>query len=98
MFGLDKLMAMKKQAEEIKERLNNISVEGEAGNEKIRVVSNGNRKITAVRIDENWMRTAAIQEIEDYMEEACNKALEKAEKLSESEMKSMLPGLGGLGL
>ena len=92
MFGLDKLMAMKKQAEEIKERLNNISVEGEAEGGKIKVVSNGNRKITAVHIDAEWLKGAEKEEVEDLMVIACNRALDNAEKLSESEMRSMLPG------
>ena len=93
MFGLDKLMAMKKQAEEIKERLNNITVEGEAEGGKIKVLSNGNKKITAVQIDVDWIKNADKEEVEDLLVIACNRALDNAERLSESEMRGMLPGI-----
>jgi nucleoid-associated protein EbfC len=93
MFGLDKLMAMKKQAEEIKERLNNITVEGEAEGGKIKVLSNGNKKITAVQIDADWIKNADKEEVEDLLVIACNRALDNAERLSESEMRGMLPGI-----
>lgn len=93
MFGLDKLMAMKKQAEEIKERLNNITVEGDAEGGKIKIFSNGNRKITGVRIDPEWLKGAESEEVEDLIVTACNRALENAEKLSESEMRGMIPGI-----
>jgi nucleoid-associated protein EbfC len=93
MFGLDKLMAMKKQAEEIKERLNNITVEGEAEGGKIKVLSNGNKKITAVQIDADWIKNADKEEVEDLLLIACNRALDNAERLSESEMRGMLPGI-----
>ena len=82
MFGLDKLMAMKKQAEEIKERLNNITVEGEAEGGKIKVLSNGNKKITAVQIDADWIKNADKEEVEDLLVIACNRALDNAERLS----------------
>jgi DNA-binding YbaB/EbfC family protein len=94
MFGLDKLMAMKKQAEEIKERLNSITVEGLAEGGKVKIVANGNKKITAVHIDSEWLKQAESEEVEDLIAIACNRAIENAEKLSESEMRGMLPGLG----
>jgi hypothetical protein len=94
MFGLDKLMALKKQAEEVKARLNTVTVEGDAAGGKIIVHANGNRKITHILIDENWMRNAEKQELEDLILTAINRALEKAEAVSESEMRSLMPGLG----
>lgn len=97
MFGLDKLMDLKKQADAVKERLNTVYVEGEAAGGKLIVNANGNRKITGIQIDSEWLKNAEQEEIEELLVVACNRALEKAEQVSESEMKSLLPGLGGLG-
>lgn len=98
MFGLDKLMAMKKQAEEIKERLNHISVDAASANGQIQVTATGNRQIKQITIADELLTAQNREELEEMLALACNRALEKAEKLAESEMRSLLPGLGGLGL
>lgn len=87
-------MALKKQAEDIKARLNTISVEGEAASGKILVYANGNRKITDIKIDQSWMQNAEKEELEELLLTAINRALEKAEAISEGEMRSLMPGLG----
>lgn len=87
-------MALKKQAEEVKDRLNTITVEGEAASGNIIVRANGNRKITDIQINEDWLKQAEKEEVEDLLLTAVNRALEKAESVSESEMRSLIPGLG----
>lgn len=79
--------------DEVKSRLDNIQVRGEA--EGVVVISNGNRKIVDVIIPESLSKT----DIEDLILLATNRALEQAENVFESEMKSVAGGMmGGLGL
>lgn len=44
----DKLLQVQQKAEEVKKRLENISLTGEAEGGKIKVTANGNKLITAI--------------------------------------------------
>ena len=98
MFGdmMGKLQEMKQKTEETKRRLDTISVDADAENGQVRVVCNGNRKITAITISDELMEAGDKEQIEDLTLLAINRALEKAEKVAEAEMgsiaKGMLPG------
>ncbi len=100
MFGdmMGKLKEMQQQTEEIKKRLDTISVTGEAENGLIKVVATGNKKITSITIADSLMADNDKEQIEDLMIVAVNKAIEKAENVSNAEMagaaKGMLPGMG----
>ena len=84
---------MKGQMDEVKSRLDNIQVRGEA--EGVVVISNGNRKIVDVVVPDSL----AKDDLEDLVLLATNRALEQAENVFESEMKSVAGGMmGGLGL
>ena len=79
--------------DEVKSRLDNIQVRGEA--EGVVVISNGNRKIVDVVVPDSL----AKDDLEDLVLLATNRALEQAENVFESEMKSVAGGMmGGLGL
>lgn len=96
MFG--KLTEAKKKAEEVKERLANIQVSGEA--QGVRVIASGNRRIIDIQIDQNT--NFDQDELLDLIQIASNRALEQADNVSEAEMQAvaneLLPGgLGGLG-
>lgn len=100
MFGdmMGKLKEMQQQTEEIKKRLDTISVTAEAENGLIKVIATANKKITSISIHESLMEDADKEQIEDLMMVAVNKAIEKAENVSNAEMagaaKGMLPGFG----
>ena len=87
-------------AEGVKSKLETISVSGEAGSGKVKVICNGNRKIMEVIVSEDLMAAENREELQDLLVVATNRALESAENVSESEMRammsSMMPGLGGL--
>lgn len=90
---LKQLQQMKGQMDEVKSRLDNIQVRGEA--EGIVVISNGNRKIVDVVIPDSLPK----DDLEDLVLLATNRALEQAENVFETEMKSVAGGMmGGLGL
>lgn len=102
MFGnmLNKKMMekMQGQMEEVKSKLNNISVTGEAENGNIKVVANGNRLLNSIEINEDFFKSASREQIEDLILTAANRALEQAERVEKSEMShaamGMLPGIG----
>lgn len=98
MMGMmSKMQEMKKKSEEVKARLDTISVNGEAENGLISVISTGNRKITSISINEGLIKNSDKDQIEELTILAVNRALEKAEKVAEAEMagvaKGMLPGM-----
>lgn len=102
MFGnmLNKKMMekMQGQMEEVKSKLGNISVTGEAENGNIKVVANGNRLLNSIEINNEFYQNATQEQLEDLILTAANRALEQAERVEKSEMShvamGMLPGMG----
>ncbi|GGI23085.1 YbaB/EbfC family nucleoid-associated protein [Pedobacter mendelii] len=96
----DKLFAAQQKAEEIKKRLDTISVFGEVENGAIKITATANKVIAAVAIDEEFLKKADKEELEELLLTAINKALANAEEVSSTEMqasaKDMLGGLGGM--
>lgn len=96
----DKLFQAQQKAEEIKKRLDTITVSGEAEGGLIRVVATANKEIKEVIIDPIFLSNAEKEELEELLVVALNKAIVQAENISQSEMqaasKDMLGGLGGL--
>lgn len=89
MFGkgmMEKLQQMQQQTEEIKQRLDHITVSGEAENGKIKVDITGNRKVKNIHIDESLL--ADKEELEELMLIAVNRAIEQADHVNETEMRS----------
>ncbi len=95
---MGKMGEMQKQMEEIKQKLENISVIGEAENGKVRVVANGNRMINNIIIEEEYKNTVSAENLQETITLAANRALEQAERIEKSEMShaamGILPGLG----
>ncbi|MBG6234805.1 DNA-binding protein YbaB [Pedobacter sp. CAN_A7] len=96
----DKLMAAQQKAEEIKKRLDTVSVYGEVEGGAIKITATANKAITAVEIDEAFFKQADKEELEELLLTAINKALAQADQVSATEMQSatkdMLGGLGGM--
>ncbi|MFA6276654.1 MAG: YbaB/EbfC family nucleoid-associated protein [Pedobacter sp.] len=96
----DKLMAAQQKADEIKKRLDTISVIGEVEGGAIRVTATANKAITSIEIDEEFYKGADREEVEELLLTAINKALSQADQVSATEMqaatKDMLGGLGGM--
>lgn len=94
----DKLALAQQKAEEVKSRLNAISVEGIAANGKVKVTANGNKKITDIHIQDELMQIDRKEELQDLLIIAIEHAFEQAENVSNAEMQSlmsmMLPGFG----
>jgi len=96
----DKLMAAQQMADEIKKRLDTVSVYGEVEGGAIKITATANKAITAVEIQEEFFKQADKEELEELLLTAINKALAQADQVSATEMqaatKDMLGGLGGM--
>ncbi|MDB5121195.1 MAG: hypothetical protein JWN56_2413 [Sphingobacteriales bacterium] len=94
----DKLFAAQQKAEEVKKRLDTISVTGIAEGGKITVSATANKLIQSVTIDEEFLKSADKEELEELIALAVNKALEQAEQISQTEMQAATRDMmGGLG-
>ncbi|MBL0343216.1 MAG: YbaB/EbfC family nucleoid-associated protein [Bacteroidetes bacterium] len=97
---LGKLGEVKKAMDTIKARLDTITVEGEAGEGNVKVIMTGNRLVKTIAISDRMMSIDRKNELEELLELAINRANEKAQNVSDSEMKSagkgILPDIPGL--
>jgi DNA-binding YbaB/EbfC family protein len=106
MFGkmfdiMGKIEEAKKNVEATKKRLDNVLIDAESAQGKIKVTVTGNRALKAINIDDDLMQDKEM--LEDYLMIALNKALEEAGKMQEEELKRAakdampnIPGLDGL--
>jgi DNA-binding protein YbaB len=96
MFG--KLNEAKLKAEEMKNKLNAISVESNV--QGVKIVANANKIVQLVSIDENLLTVENKSLLEKSLLEAINDAMGQAENISATEMRAMMggmmPGLGNL--
>ncbi|MBD1426400.1 YbaB/EbfC family nucleoid-associated protein [Sphingobacterium arenae] len=98
----DKLFQAQQKAEEVKKRLDSISVFGETEGGKVRVVASASKEIREITIDNEFLEQLHDkEELEELLVVALNKALQQAENVSQAEMQvvsqDLLGGLGGLG-
>lgn len=93
----DKLLQAQQKAEEIKKRLDVISVSAEVQGGLIRIDATANKEIRQISIDQVFLSNADKEELEELLVVAVNKVLVQADKVSASEMESVTKGmLGGL--
>lgn len=92
---MKQLADIRQKMEDVKKRLETITVEAE--NDYVKVTANGNRKITGVAI----CKSDNLPLLETSLVSALNEALEKSDNVMQSEMmgatKGMLPDMPGLG-
>lgn len=93
-FGdmMGKLQEAKKLAEEIKRKLDDTVLAAEVASGDIKVEITGNRKIKNICIDPA-LQHGDKQQLEELLLTAINKAIEKADKVNEEEMKKAAGGL-----
>ena len=92
---------MEEKQKELKAKLSTIIVEAEAGDEAIKVAANANREITNIAIDRSKIDIEDIEQVEDLVMVAVNRALNlaaiKEAEASQNLLKDMLPpGMGDL--
>ena len=77
--------------QEVESKLKTIEVEGEVSNGIIKVTMNGKGEIKKIKIDPSLKEDVEI--IEDLLMAAISGSKEKADNISESEMKSITGGM-----
>ena len=95
MFG--KLAEAQKKAEEIKQRLAGVTVQGQAASGDVTITMDGNKKVKDVNIEMALMLSERKEELQDYLCIAIEDAINKADMVSANEMKNLMGGLPGLG-
>ena len=93
-----KMQEMQGAVEDSKKRLDNICVKGESFEGKLRFVMNGNRKLQDLYIDEEIYSSTSKDEMIRALVNAFNDAIENADHVNESELKStalnIIPSMG----
>ncbi|MFK8102113.1 MAG: YbaB/EbfC family nucleoid-associated protein [Saprospiraceae bacterium] len=100
MFG-DMFGNMEEKQKELRAKLATIIVEADADNGAVKVSANANREITNITIDRAKIDVEDLEQVEDLVMAAVNRALllaaEKEAEGSQSLLKDMLPpGMGDL--
>jgi len=91
----DKLFEAQQKAQEIKTRLDNITVIGEAEAGKIRVTANANKEVKSIEIADELFSESKKEELEELLIVAVNKAISQAENISQSEMQAATQNMFG---
>ena len=89
---------IQQQAEEMKEKLRAIRVEGSAGGGMVQVEMTGDQKVVAVNIEQSLLETGDKEMLEDLLVSATNQAIEQAAQANAAEAANMMSGLGIPGL
>jgi DNA-binding YbaB/EbfC family protein len=91
MFNLSDMMGkfqeMQSRLKDVKDQLENITVESESGGGMVRVTANGNRKVLKIHIDPDIIDKDDPEIMSDLITAAVNKALDKAEARGEKKSK-----------
>ncbi len=104
MFGdlsgmMGKLKDAQKRIEETKKRLDTILIDETAASGQIKVTVSANKQVKSITISE---KLSEKEEIEDYLIIALNKALSKANNISEAELaaaaKDGMPNIPGMDM
>jgi DNA-binding YbaB/EbfC family protein len=91
-----KLEELKKIADESKSKLDAIIVEGESGGNLVVITLNGNREFKSIKINTDH-KLISPEDLEDLITVAFQRAMEKANKINEDEVRKssqfLFPGL-----
>ena len=97
LFG--KLQEAQQKMQEGKQKLANVTIDGEAGDGAVKVTVTGSREVKTISIDNQLLAPERKEELEDLLITALNRALQNAENRWEEEMKGLAGGmLGGIEL
>ena len=88
---LKQLQDLKSKMDDVKGKLDSITVTEE--NQYVKVTVNGNRKVTAIEIKQQMDNA----ELERQLLTVVNEALVKSDSVMQNEMKGIMPNIPGLG-
>lgn len=94
-FGnmMRQVQQMQKQVERVQEELNGKTVEGQAGQGKVKVVVTGGLSVKSVSISKDAIDPEETGMLEDLVTVAVNDAIAKAKQMKDDEMGKLTAGL-----
>lgn len=99
---MGKIQEMQGRLKDVREQLDDVLVDAEAGGGMVRVTANCNRKILKIEVDPDIIDKDDPEIMVDLITAAVNKALDKAEAKGREELQSatqgILPNIPGLDL
>ena len=99
---MGKIQEMQAKIRDAQAKMDNVTVESEAGGGMVRVRANANRKVLKIEIDPTIVDKEDTEFMSDLIAAAVNKALEKAEARGKEEMQKatdcIMPNIPGLNL
>jgi hypothetical protein len=92
---------MQEKQAEMQKKLAEMKVEAEAGNGAVKITANATRQILDIKINPEF-KYSDVEELEDLLLTAINRAMAKAAEIEASESQKMIsemlpPGFGNLG-
>ncbi len=87
---LDQIQGMK---ENLQKKLDSITVEGESGGGRVRIIANGNQVVTNITIVDSLLAPENGEELEDLLITAFNRATEEAKIKAGEEAQNMMSGI-----
>ena len=82
-----------KQAEQMQDQMKKTVVEASAGGGSVTVKMDGSKRVIAVKIDPEVVKTGDVEMLEDLVTAAVNEAGRKADEAMQGSMGQMLGGL-----
>lgn len=97
MFGklgdmMGKLQEMKQKAEEVKVKLESTLIQSDGAGGDVKIVITGSRRIQSIELTDS-LQHGDKQALEEQLVVALNRAIEKADRMNEEEMKKAAGGL-----
>jgi DNA-binding YbaB/EbfC family protein len=93
------MQALMQQAQQLQEKLQQTVVEASAGGGSVTVKMNGQKKVLAVTIDPEIVKSGDLEMLQDLVVAAVNEGNRKVDETLQSNLGGMLGGmLGGGGL
>jgi nucleoid-associated protein EbfC len=93
------MQALMQQAQQLQEKLQQTVIEASAGGGSVTVKMNGQKKVLAVTIDPEIVKSGDLEMLQDLVVAAVNEGSRKVDEALQSNLGGMLGGmLGGGGL
>jgi len=94
------MQALMQQAQQLQEKLQQTVIEASAGGGSVTIKMNGQKKVLAVTIDPEIVKSGDLEMLQDLVVAAVNEANRKVDETLQSNLGGMLGGMlgGGGGL
>ena len=91
---MKQLYQLQKQAKKVQKELKSIEIEAKNADGDLRVVYNGEQKISEIEIGDKYLSPDKKRELEQELLKICQQAQEKAQQIAAEKSKDMMKGMG----